>query len=165
MYHGDEVIPFYDFLYFKMHWKAENALKNKIFDEKISNFGLFCWKNANFFQYFEKVLSLHSCLKNFFWKLKDIWYPYGAPKCQKFAGKGQNKTIRQSITERFKTTTILWVLGIWSMADWLTCSAFTHRAWVRSRAQNSFFLFCCQNSWKFLHIHIFMRGTRWPLLK
>ena len=50
------------------------------------------------------------------------------------------------------------VLGVWSMADWLTCSAFTHRARVHSRAQKSFFILLSKFI-KFLHINIFMGNT------
>jgi hypothetical protein len=38
------------------------------------------------------------------------------------------------------------------LAEWLTCSTFTHRAWVRSRAQKSFFILLSKFM-KFLHIH------------
>jgi hypothetical protein len=46
------------------------------------------------------------------------------------------------------------------MAEWLTCSAFTHRTWVRFRAQKSFFILLS----KFMKIVAyppFYEGTRW----
>ena len=51
------------------------------------------------------------------------------------------------------------VLGVWPMADWLTCSAFTHRARVRSRAQKSFFILLSKFMKIFAYPHFYAGNT------
>ena len=49
--------------------------------------------------------------------------------------------------------------GILPMADWLTCSAFTHRARVRSCAQKSFFILLSKFMKIFAYPHFYAGNT------
>jgi hypothetical protein len=99
------------------------------------------------------------CIAKFLSALRKArWPSHGASKRKKVRARLKKYKMSPINSARRALQDEYHIMGF-PVANWLTCSAFTHRARVRSRTHKSFFILLSKFMKIFSYPH-FMRGTR-----